>query len=58
MGKRAARFIQGRLLMHDAAPETPVTVVENASCPDQRVLETTLDRMEPDMERARLTGPR
>ncbi|WP_084862876.1 siroheme synthase CysG [Salibaculum halophilum] len=57
MGKRAARFIQGRLLMHDAAPETPVTVVENASCPDQRVLETTLDRMEPEMERAGLAGP-
>ncbi|NBD31103.1 MAG: uroporphyrinogen-III C-methyltransferase [Alphaproteobacteria bacterium] len=57
MGKRAARFIQGRLLMHGGAPETPVTVVENASHPDQRVLETTLARMEPDMEQAALSGP-
>lgn len=57
MGKRAARFLQGRLLMHGGAPETPVTVIENASCPDQRVLETTLDRMEPDMAQAALTGP-
>ena len=31
MGKKAARFIQGRLLMHGADPATPVTVVENAS---------------------------
>ena len=42
MGKRAARFLQGRLMMHGAKAETPVTVVENASRPDQRVLETTL----------------
>jgi len=57
MGKRAARFIQGRLLMHGGVPETPVTVVENASRPDQRILETTLARMEPDMEQAGLNGP-
>lgn len=37
MGKRAARFLQGRLMMHGAVPETPVTLVENASRPDQRI---------------------
>lgn len=42
MGKRAARFIQGRMLMHGASPETPVSVVENASRPDQRILPATL----------------
>ncbi|PRY95284.1 uroporphyrin-III C-methyltransferase/precorrin-2 dehydrogenase/sirohydrochlorin ferrochelatase [Hasllibacter halocynthiae] len=42
MGKRAARFIQGRLLMHGAGPGTPVTAVENASRPDQRVHAATL----------------
>ncbi len=42
MGKKSARFIQGRLLMHGAAPETPVTIVENVSRPDQRVLPATL----------------
>lgn len=42
MGKRAARFLQGRLLMHGAEVETPVTVVENASRPDQRVIGATL----------------
>jgi len=57
MGKRAARFVQGRLLMHGADPATPVTVVENASRPDQRVLDTTLGALEPALTRARLTGP-
>lgn len=31
MGVKAARFVQGRLLLHGAAPDTPVTIVENAS---------------------------
>ncbi len=57
MGKRSARFIQGRLLMHGADPLTPVTVVENASRPDQRVLVTTLSEMEPTMSEAGLIGP-
>lgn len=42
MGKKSARFIQGRLMMHGAAPETAVTIVENASRPDQRVIAATL----------------
>lgn len=42
MGKRAARFLQGRLMMHGAAPETPVSVVENATRPDERIFGTTL----------------
>ncbi len=42
MGKKSARFIQGRLMMHGAAPETPVTLVENVSRPDQRIVAATL----------------
>ena len=42
MGKKSARFLQGRLLMHGAAADTPVTVVENVSRPDQRILSATL----------------
>jgi len=57
MGKRAARFIQGRLLMHGANPDTPVTVVENASRPNSRVLSTTLVQLEPTLSNAGLTGP-
>ncbi len=57
MGKRAAHFLQGRLMMHGAAPDTPVTVIENASRPDQRVLETRLDRLSADLANAGPDGP-
>jgi uroporphyrin-III C-methyltransferase/precorrin-2 dehydrogenase/sirohydrochlorin ferrochelatase len=57
MGKKTARFIQGRLLMHGADPATPVTVIENASRPDARVLSTTLSHLEPTLSEANLTGP-
>ncbi len=42
MGKKSARFIQGRLMMHGADPATPATVVENVSRPDQRIHSATL----------------
>lgn len=57
MGKRSARFVQGRLLMHGAAADTPVTVVENASRSDQRIHETTLGRLEPMLSAADPKGP-
>ncbi|KIN60814.1 Uroporphyrin-III C-methyltransferase [Sulfitobacter noctilucae] len=57
MGKKSARFVQGRLLMHGADRATPVTVVENASRPDQRVLETTLATMADDITAASMSGP-
>ncbi|MEI4194968.1 siroheme synthase CysG [Roseovarius sp. E0-M6] len=57
MGKKSARFIQGRLLMHGADRATPVTVIENASRPDQRVLSTTLDALPSVLAEAGLTGP-
>ncbi len=57
MGKKSARFIQGRLLMHGADPATPVTILENVSRPDQRVIATTLAELEPTMTEAQLTGP-
>ncbi len=57
MGKRAARFLQGRLLMQGADPETPVTAVENASRPDQRIIATRLGRLPADLARAAAAGP-
>jgi uroporphyrin-III C-methyltransferase/precorrin-2 dehydrogenase/sirohydrochlorin ferrochelatase len=57
MGKKSARFIQGRLIMHGADRATPVTVIENASRPDQRILATTLDRLPADLAKAAITGP-
>jgi uroporphyrin-III C-methyltransferase/precorrin-2 dehydrogenase/sirohydrochlorin ferrochelatase len=57
MGKKSARFIQGRLIMHGADRNTPVTVIENASRPEQRILETTLDRLPADLMDAEMNGP-
>ncbi len=57
MGKRAARFLQGRLLMRGADPATPVTLVENASLPGQRIVATRLDRLPADMAGADPRGP-
>ena len=57
MGKKSARFVQGRLLMHGADRATPVTVIENASRPDQRIVETTLNHLPDDLAAANLTGP-
>jgi len=57
MGKRAARFLTGRLMMHGAAPATPVTVVENASRGDVRTLATSLARLPDTLDAAGLAGP-
>ena len=57
MGKRAARFIQGRILMHGGDPETPVSVVENAGRPKERIVATKLGALARDMAAAGLTGP-
>ncbi len=57
MGKKSARFIQGRLLMHGAERSTPVTIVENASRPDQRILEATLDTLPHILETSNISGP-
>lgn len=55
MGKKAARFVQARLLMHGASPLTPVTLVENASRADQQVVATTLAQL--PQHASALAGP-
>ncbi len=57
MGKKSARFIQGRLIMHGADRQTPVTVIENASRPEQRILETTLEALPAALAAADMVGP-
>jgi len=57
MGKKSARFIQGRLLMHGADPATQVTIVENVSRTDQRTIPTTLGELEPTLTKANVQGP-
>ena len=57
MGVKAARFIQGRLLLHGANPAMPVTVVENTSRPNAQVLATTLQRLPHAMAGSHISGP-
>lgn len=57
MGVRAARFLAGRLLMHGAGAETPVTAIENVSRSDQKIVATTLDRLPDALNEAGITGP-
>ncbi|ABG32484.1 uroporphyrinogen-III C-methyltransferase [Roseobacter denitrificans] len=57
MGKKSARFMQGRLIMHGADRHTPVTLVENASRPEQRIIETTLDALPAALSAAEMSGP-
>ena len=57
MGKRAAAFLRGRLLMRGAAPSTPVTIVENASRQDKRIVVTTLLGLPDALDEAHLAGP-
>jgi uroporphyrin-III C-methyltransferase/precorrin-2 dehydrogenase/sirohydrochlorin ferrochelatase len=57
MGVAAATFLRGRLLMHGARADTPVTAVENASRPGQRVIATTLIELPGALADAAPAGP-
>ena len=57
MGLRAARIIQGRLLLHDADPATPVTIVENASRPNEVIVSTTLSALPDALSLNDVKGP-
>ncbi|RMH50928.1 MAG: uroporphyrinogen-III C-methyltransferase [Alphaproteobacteria bacterium] len=56
MGLGAARFLQGRLMMHGADPATPVTVAFNVARPDQRLIATRLDMLAADLATAQAGG--
>ncbi len=57
MGVGASRFIQGRLMLHGAEPDRPVTVVENASRSNQIITYTTLRNLPDDIATAGIKGP-
>ncbi len=57
MGVAAAKFLQGRLLMHGASPATPLCVVENASAPNQTITAATLGDLSEQMTAAGVSGP-
>ena len=57
MGKKSARFFQGRLLMFGASPQTDISIVENASRTDMRILETNLGDLVETLHSNDVTGP-
>lgn len=57
MGVRAARFLLGRMLLHGAPGELSVTVVENASRPNEKIVAGRLADLVDLMSGAGITGP-
>ncbi|MBD3625460.1 MAG: uroporphyrinogen-III C-methyltransferase, partial [Rhodobacteraceae bacterium] len=57
MGVRASAFLRGRLMIHGAAEDTPITAIENASRPDQRVIASTLIDLPETLETAAPPSP-
>jgi uroporphyrin-III C-methyltransferase/precorrin-2 dehydrogenase/sirohydrochlorin ferrochelatase len=57
MGVKASTFLRGRLLMHGAPADTPVTAIENASRPEQRVIASTLIELPKALAEAAPEGP-
>lgn len=57
MGVSAARFVQGRLLLAGADRDTPVTVVENASRPEEVMAAGTLATLPETLARSGIAGP-
>lgn len=57
MGKKAAKFLRGRLMMHGADAQTPITVLENVSRKDQRILTSNLAAFPDLLETETVDGP-
>ena len=57
MGKKASRFIQGRLIMHGADPKTPISLIENVSKKNQRIFSTTLSELPKCISQYDISGP-
>lgn len=57
MGVRAAEKLEARLLAHGGDPETPITVIENGTRPDERVLVGRLRGLAAMMGEANVIGP-
>jgi uroporphyrin-III C-methyltransferase / precorrin-2 dehydrogenase / sirohydrochlorin ferrochelatase len=57
MGVKASAFLRGRMLMHGAPADLPVTAVENASRPDQRIIPARLLDLPEALAAAATTGP-
>ncbi len=57
MGLKQAHFLSGRLLMHGASPDLPVTIMENVSRPEQQVSVTTVGQLVEASKKSGDAGP-
>ena len=57
MGRKTATFLQGRLLMHGADRELPVTCIENISLPQQRAFVSDLGHFVKGLDDEGFNGP-
>jgi uroporphyrin-III C-methyltransferase/precorrin-2 dehydrogenase/sirohydrochlorin ferrochelatase len=57
MGVEAAKFVQGRLMLHGADRAQPVSIVENASRPDQKIVQGRLDELSDLIASKAIKGP-
>lgn len=57
MGLGASSRIRAQLLSHGARPDTPITIVENASLPTQKIVGSSLEMLSSDITRGDITGP-
>ena len=57
MGLKQAHFLSGRLLMHGASPNIPVTIMENVSRADQTIRVSSVGTLARDAETVGETGP-
>jgi len=57
MGLKSARFLSGRLLMHGANPNAPITIMENVSRPDQNIIPTTVSQLSKLANTLEFDGP-
>jgi len=49
--------VQGRLMLHGASPETPVTIIENASRQSEKLVRARLGDMPERISEAGIAGP-
>ena len=57
MGVNAAGDISARLLDSGIAPETRVTIIENGTLPDERVIGTTIGGLWDTLQSSGVAGP-
>jgi len=57
MGLKQAHFLSGRLLMHGASSQIPVTIMENVSRPNQKITMSSLSELSRDAAKLNAEGP-